>query len=442
MSEELLLDPTRAPFEVVDLDLPGDGSPPVLRRIGGNGPLRSGPVLALVRSGGRPAGLVQAVHGDVGDASDASDSGDDPHPSSAGRLTALLAAAAHRELDLGLPGPRATSALPGTFPLVTVVVATRERPQLLARCLESLEGLRYPRFDVVVVDNAPVTEATRDLVRECFGDRVRYIREPLRGLAAAHNRGLAETLGEIVAFTDDDVVVDPGWLDALVSGFVDARVGCVTGLILPARLHTRTQVLLETHGGFSKGFHGRRYRLDRPPADQPLFPFTAGRLGSGANMAFRTDVLRGLGGFDPAIGTGTPARGGDDLLSFFRVVVHGHDLVYQPEALVWHHHRDRPEDLDGQAFGYGAGLGAYLAAALLHEPRMLPALLRRLPRGVRHALASTGAETRPSWSARLSRLQRRGLLYGPYGYLRSRRLVRAEARINGPTPTREVRSHA
>ncbi len=158
-------------------------------------------------------------------------------------------------------------------------------------------------------------------------------------------------------------------------------------------------------------------------------------------MAFRTEVLRDLGGFDPAVGTGTPAKGGDDLLSFFRTVVNGHHLVYQPEALVWHHHRERPEDLDNQAYGYGAGLGAYLTAAVAREPGMLPALLRRLPGGIRYALDNTGARPDPAdrgaadrgaadraapghaWPARLSRLQRRGLLYGPVGYLRSRRLV-------------------
>ncbi|WP_370149404.1 glycosyltransferase family 2 protein [Streptacidiphilus sp. EB129] len=441
MTGLLRLDPAQAPIEVVDLELDGPDGRPELRGIGDTSPpdglTGGGAVLALVRVSGRPVGLLQTVL----------DGASDP-------VLALAKAAEpvcdrHRERR---DAPEALSA-PDPAPLVSVVVATRERPTALARCLDSLARLRYPRFEVVVIDNAPVSEATWELVRTRYADQVRYLREPRRGLAAAHNRGLAESLGEIVAFTDDDVLVDPDWLDALVRGFADPGVGCVTGLILPARLRTPTQILLEARGGFAKGFEQRRYRLDRPPADQPLFPFTAGRLGSGANMAFRTDALRAVGGFDPATGTGTPAKGGDDLLSFFRIVVHGHELVYQPTALVWHHHRDQPQDLDGQAFGYGAGLGAYLTAAVCGEPRMLPALLRRLPSGLRHALASTAppdsgsvrrsgarrsgappddggrtdGDDGAAWSARLSWRQRRGMLYGPLGYLRARRLRAAEA---------------
>ena len=464
----LRLNPDQAPIDVVELELGDQVAGPELRRVGETGAVPAGHVLALARVGGRPVGLVQAVVGAT----------DDP--------ALVLAEAARRDLELELR--RATAALartappaPGTdngsrpgsesgaepgaagayTPTITVVIATRERPDLLARCLRSVEALHYPHadVDVVVVDNDPVTDATGELIRQHHADRVRYVREPVRGLAAAHNRGLAEARGEIVAFTDDDVVIDPGWLRALAAGFADPtgtagdpRIGCVTGLILPARLGTRTQVMLEAHGGFTKGFQRRCWRLDQPPADDPLFPFTAGRFGSGANMAFRTEALRRLGGFDPATGTGTPAKGGDDLLSFFRAVVNGHHLVYQPEALVWHHHRERPEDLDNQAFGYGAGLGAYLAAAVAREPRMLPALLRRLPGGIRYALHNTGARPGPgadpagtapaaagpahAWPERLSRLQRRGLLYGPVGYLRSRRLVHGtplpwEARQHG-----------
>jgi GT2 family glycosyltransferase len=434
----LRLDPDQAPIDVVELELGGGAADARLTRVGGTGPVPAGSVLALVRRGGRPVGMVQAVVGDTDDAA------------------AVLAEAARRDLGAALdespeqtPAAAAGDQAERYAPLITVVIATRERPELLARCLESVEALRYPRVEVVVVDNDPVTDTTAELLRERFPDRVRYVREPVRGLAAAHNRGVAEALGEIIAFTDDDVVIDPGWLEAIAAGFADAsgergdpRVGCVTGLILPARLGTRTQVMLEAHGGFAKGFRRRAYRLDRPPAGEPLFPFTAGRFGSGANMAFRARVLRDLGGFDPATGTGTPAKGGDDLLSFFRAVVNGHHLVYQPEALVWHHHRDRPEDLDNQAFGYGAGLGAYLLAAVAREPRMIPGLLLRLPGGVRHALRTTGARTGAdsqhahAWPARLSGLQRRGLLYGPVGYIRSRRLVHGtplpwEARHHG-----------
>jgi GT2 family glycosyltransferase len=416
------IDPRKVPVTVAEVELGGrgvGGGPRVRRAAGVPGPLPAGEVLALVRSGGHPLGMVQAVL-----------PADDP----AGALLSAARAAYPDTADdtsgRRIPG-RVESAAPA---LLSVVIATRERAGLLARCLDSVAALDHPRFEVVVVDNAPATDQTERLVKEHYADLVRYVREPVPGLAAAHNRGIAEALGEVIAFTDDDVVVDAGWASALAEPFAAGRdVACVTGLILPARLDTPAQATLEAHGGFAKGFAPRRCSLAEPPADDPLFPFTTGRLGSGANMAYRVDALRGIGGFDPATGTGTPARGGDDLIGFFRILAAGHTVAYQPEAIVWHHHRERPEDLDAQAYGYGAGLGAYLTAAVLREPRMLPALLRRLPGGVRYALARTATAEAATddaagdphvWPARLTRLERRGLLYGPIGYLRSRRAVR------------------
>ena len=235
--------------------------------------------------------------------------------------------------------------------------------------------------------------------------------------------------GRIVAFTDDDVVVDQDWLTALTEGFTAAEdVACVTGLIVPAELETPAQVLLESRRAFAKGFTQRHYSIGEP-GDDPLFPFTAGRFGSGANMSFSASMLRDLGGFDPATGVGSPARGGDDLLAFFRAIATGHVLVYQPGSVVWHHHSRTAEALERQSYGYGVGFGAYLAAALSHEPQMLPSLLRRTPRAIAYALAQTRAhhpET-PGWTRHLSTAQRRGLLYGPLAYARSRYAGRNDA---------------
>ncbi|MEU5509763.1 glycosyltransferase [Streptomyces fungicidicus] len=399
--------------QVADLDLDGDEA--VLRPGPGGPPVTHGEVFLLVRRSGRPvATLLTRVP-----------EGADPR--------AVLTAAASGASREAAAGDAAGDAAPP--PYASVVVATRERAGQLARALDSLLAQDHPRFEVVVVDNAPVTGGTRELVERKYGERVRYVCEPVPGLAVAHNRGLALARGEVVAFTDDDVVADPRWLGELTAPFAaDPRLGCATGLILPARLRTPAQVLLESHGGFAKGFTPTTYDPGDPPQGEPLFPFTAGRFGSGANMAFRTDVLRAVGGFDPATGAGTAARGGDDLYGFVRVLAQGHRLRYTPYALVWHHHRETWSDLETQAYGYGAGLTAYLTAILVNRPALLPAFLARLPRGLARARALTEARdtdgggapgahdtrTHP-WPRRLSRLQRRGMLYGPLGYLRARR---------------------
>ncbi|MEV3967570.1 glycosyltransferase family 2 protein [Streptomyces sp. NPDC050698] len=394
-----------APVAVVDVDL---ARPFEFRGPAGPGPaLPAAPVLALVRLRGRPLGLITVTGGHEGTPED---------------LWRSVAGTARRRFPLPHAGTPARGSSPFA-PSISVIVATHNRPEMLRECLTSLLRVEYPDFEVIVVDNAPADDAAERLVRGAYGGRVRYVREPLPGLAHAHNRGLRRARGEIAAFTDDDTLVDPGWLAALAEGFArDPDIGCVTGLIVPAELETEAQAALEHHGGFAKGFVPRTWSPHHPPKD-PLFPFAAGRFGSGTNMAFRTDTLRALGGFDPATGTGTPARGGDDLLAFFRVLTSGHTLAYQPEAIVWHRHRRTQDALDAQAFGYGAGLGAYLTGALVHDPRMVPALVRRLPRGVRYALAQAHrkAEADSRRSRRLARLELCGLLYGPIGYLRSRR---------------------
>src|SRR5918993_6123685 len=141
-------------------------------------------------------------------------------------------------------------------PLVTVVVATRDRPQSLARCLQALAEVTYAPFEVVVVDNPPSTRGTLAVVRQRSGvdTRVRYVRELRPGLSCARNRGLGEALGALVAFTDDDVVVDPGWLDGVVRGFARSpSVACVTGLVPSARLDTAEQRYFDRRGSWGFG---------------------------------------------------------------------------------------------------------------------------------------------------------------------------------------------
>jgi glycosyltransferase involved in cell wall biosynthesis len=318
---------------------------------------------------------------------------------------------------------------------VSVVVATRERADKLAACLDSLALLDYPDFEVVVIDNDPVTSDTESLIRERADDRVRYVREPCRGLASAHNRGLAESAGRIVAFTDDDVIVDSKWLLAITRAMrEEPDAACVTGLILPAELITQAQLLLEFHGHFSKGFSRRVVNTaDRRPAD-PLFPFTVGKLGSGANMAFDRDRLLAAGGFDRATGAGTVARGGDDLAALFGVLAAGHSLAYEPAALVWHRHRRDVASLSAQAYGYGVGLSAYLTSAMVSHPGMIGRAMLRAPAGLAYALRPDSDRNRhldDSWPRELIRLERKGMAVGPFAYAASRWRSRHAPRAGG-----------
>lgn len=316
-------------------------------------------------------------------------------------------------------------------PPVTVLVATRDRTRELGACLDSLMVQDYPgAYDIVVVDSAPSSEATKQyLQRRYAGDeRVHYVRTDVPGLAVAHNHGLPAVTGEITAITDDDVVVDAQWLSAIVEAFrATTGTACVTGLILPVELETPAQALLEQYGGFARGFRRQVYALDAGPSDDPLFPYTAGRLGSGANMAFDTRLLRALGGFDPALGAGTPARGGDDLAAFVQVLLAGHRLVYEPAAIVRHRHRRDYAGLRAMAQGYGIGLGAYLSSVVASQPALLLDMMRKGPRALSYVLRPDSIKNRNKGEAyprALTRTERIGMVRGPLAYVSSKRRSR------------------
>jgi glycosyltransferase involved in cell wall biosynthesis len=311
-------------------------------------------------------------------------------------------------------------------PFVSVIVPTRDRPEQIQRCLQSLMTLHYPRYEIIVVDNAPSTSATADFIRRTYGDvaHVRYICEDRPGRCLALNSGMMAAQGDILAFTDDDVMIDRYWLVELVRGFSRADdVACVTGLVLPLELETPAQFWFEEYCGFSKGFIRSVFDMGESRPKTRLYPYAAGRLGTGANMSFRTTFLRSVGGFDVALGAGSLAQGAEDLAVFFQVVTRGYRLVYEPAALLYHPHRRTYSALRKYMYGYGVGLTAYLTKILLDTPRLLFDLIPKLPHGLIFTLSYRSLKNSkelPQYPKELTAIWLRGMLYGPFAYMRSR----------------------
>jgi len=342
-----------------------------------------------------------------------------------------------------LPCTEARRRLLAEPPFVSVIIPTHERPEPLGRCLESLLAMQYPNLEIVVVDNVPDTTRTRDLIATQYGDRsdIRYVVEERRaGSATARNRGLRVIRGELVAFTDDDVIVDRYWLAELLTGFsAGDHIGCVTGLIMPMELETPAQIWFEEYGGFGKGFERRLYDLGPNRPANPLFPYNPGMFGSGNSMAFRADALHAVGNFDPGLGNGTPTLGGVDVEAFFRIVQGGYQLVYEPGALIHHAHRREYEALRRQVFAYGSGLTALLTKAVARRPSLLLDLALKAPLGLwmllgpSHSSSSvdSGLRLRKSadYPSELNRHELSGMLYGPLGYLRSVLRTRRPRRV-------------
>jgi hypothetical protein len=369
------------------------------------------------------------------------------------RIQSLLAEV--KGADLGWSRPRTSDQT--LLPSITVVVPTiASRGEQLRACLDALQAANYPKIDIVIVDNRPIVPSD-DIMPSLVDGRsdVRAVRELLPGVSAARNRGIAESNATIVAFTDDDVQVDSQWLWRIGSRFLEEpELDAVTGLILPTELETPSQILFESYyGGFAgqrtfepvtlRGIKHRRLLsgtvgvFDHSGRQIRQFAiYRAGAFGAGANMAFRRAPLAASGGFDLALGTGTPSRGGEDLAALMSVLSKGGSIGYEPSAFVWHQHRREMSELLYQMEGYGIGFTAMLTCLIVKNPQHLVLLLQNGPQALRafalqatsrisrkraaHGIASTNFHEILAVMARREHL---AYLKGPLSYLKSRRSV-------------------
>ena len=286
---------------------------------------------------------------------------------------------------------------------------------------------------MVVVDNAPTSDALRDVVESQADDGTtfRYCVEPRPGLSWARNCGVAAATSDIIAFLDDDDEPDEYWLAQIADGFARGdRIGCVSGIVLPATLDSAVEALFEQVGGHSKGRGFARDTFSKSGPQSPLYPLPP--FGVGANMAFRRETLDRIGGFDVALGAGTPTAGGEDTLALTLSLLCGYEIAYEPAALMWHHHRQDMASLNRQLHGYSVGLTAFYAALLRHRPKALFGLIKLLPaagsylaggflRG-KKAASDEVPEEKLELAAQLDRRQFQGMLKGPLAYARSRRM--------------------
>ena len=218
------------------------------------------------------------------------------------------------------------------WPRVSVVVCAYDAADTIADCLTSLDRLTYPNMEVIVVDDGS-RDATGDIARAYSG--VRVVDLANGGLSAARNAGLAAATGEIIAYTDADVRVDPDWLTYLVQPLLASDVVGVGGPnVVPADDPWVSQCVARAPGG-------------------PIHVMLDDRIAEhvpGCNMAFRRDALLAADGFNPVY-----VRAGDDVDICWRLQAKKLDIGFAPSALVWHHRRASVRSYWRQQVGYGEG---------------------------------------------------------------------------------------
>lgn len=365
--------PVPAPRRVIEVDLEAPLPRLVADETGSS-------ALVIGYRGGHPTGTLDVLLTD--------------DPADAARALGSLRETALADLD-----PVADEALP----VISVVVSTVvDRVEDLGDLLDVLEHLDYPDHEVIVVDNRVRVPADDRLPALLAGRDVRLVTERRPGLSAGRNAGVAAARGEVVAFTDDDVRVDPQWLRALGARFVrEPGLDGVSGVILPTELSTPAQIWYEAYyGGFSGErtfapvtivpddvagtMRHARVRAVRPDGSvaKHFAVYGIGAYGAGANMAFRRSLIDAVGGFDTTLGAGSPARGGEDLAMFVETLWRGGRIGFEPRAVVHHRHRRSIEDLHKQLHGNGVGFTALMFALAAKDRRHVAVLARLVPTAV------------------------------------------------------------
>ncbi len=214
---------------------------------------------------------------------------------------------------------------PAHWPFVTVVVPVRNRPDGISECVRSLKVLDYPahKLEIVVVDDASTDGKTPQVVRELPISRAVCLSE-WAGPAACRNAGASVASGQIIAYTDSDCEVSPGWLRELVPYFADSRVGIVGGRIDSFSLDTR----IERYESVASSLYmGLEERECRPNTAIPFLPT--------ANLLVRREIWQKIGGFDPAFPIG------EDVDLVWRTHAAGWRVQYVPRGAVGHKYRCR-----------------------------------------------------------------------------------------------------
>lgn len=335
-------------------------------------------------------------------------------------------------IGIGAPVPAPKPAF--ERPLISVVIPTANRKAQAVASVRAALAAGYPHLEILVVDNFPPGPNGDDWLREEVEKLgARYLVEPRKGVSVARNTGARESGGELIAFIDENISVEPGWFDAVAEEFAAGpSVGCVTAMVLPASLETDAEVLFERLKGYSHTV--RRQRLDRETVrEDPLYPLSLARYGPGSCTTWRRETFESLGGFDPLLGAGTPAMAGEDLDLFVRLARADGTVVYTPHAVARHTHRADWLELREQMRGYGVGLAAMLLLSVARRPIGVFSIARRLPRGMAR-LASRTPELPLSDRAARSRLrqlrrdERYGMLSGPLALGRAWKRHRFDAR--------------
>ncbi len=257
--------------------------------------------------------------------------------------------------------------------MISALICTRNRAKSLEMTLRRFYEQRFAgdySYELIVVDNDSTDDTGRVIERWVARrpETTRHLFEGRRGLTYARNAAVAAARGEIIVFTDDDVLVSEDWLDEIHREFrADPALLILSGKALLA--NERLQRVA------SQAYEERRYLDFSDGCDYVM----------GANMAFRRELFDRIGMFDVRLGAGRFFAGADEVELVYRGLKDGVRMLYAPNVIVYHDHdRFTLDQACRLEYGYAKGAAAYLVKhSLAGDPyalRMLYWTLLTLPK--------------------------------------------------------------
>jgi GT2 family glycosyltransferase len=247
--------------------------------------------------------------------------------------------------------------------MISVIISTLDRPLLVQDCLYTILKNELEPYEIMVVDQSRGQDTER-IIRDLSQQypRIAYLRDRGKGASRAKNLAIQHSRGEVLAFTDDDCLVSPKWLLNASKEFAQKKeLACLVGRVVRGSSLADLRDSLEETAWEISG------KTD---------PWNLGP--SGGNFFIRRNVLDQIGLFDETLGPGSFFRGAEDADLVYRIMKIGMVIQYNPAVTIVHRlWRTEEEDLD-KRYGYGLGVGAFLAKHLTpYDPFPLYIFLSR-----------------------------------------------------------------
>lgn len=225
-------------------------------------------------------------------------------------------------------------------PKVSVIIPVKNEAVLLRRCLQSLDGLDYPKeaLEIIVADGLS-SDNTKEVALS-FGAMV--VTNDRQIVASGRNCGFRQATGEIIAFTDADCVFDPAWIKNSIKYFEDKTLAGVSGVTLPPPDSSDFEKAVDFLFGLAEFFyataHRRNVTLARKIDDIP-----------GCNAIYRREALEKVMPVDENLLTA------EDVWMNFCLKKLGYKFILAPDVRLWHYRRNSPGRFLRQAYRFAIG---------------------------------------------------------------------------------------